>query len=776
MIDLETWLKKNNAFLAILGFYIRRRPWRFWIVFPILWWRILFLFKMIQETNYQRKVWHLILKVPLPLKTWEKLQPHSSDRDVLLQPQLVFGQVPEELLRLLVKPAIKVKGLAINLQGNLEGTATSWLVNRKSLSRDSLVISPHTYRAYGRKSLRNQSPFIFSGGRIYQNYASYLIKSCLSNLRDWIILGFAALVITVMGIMIGTNRFNLLMAQDVLNDTKLVLLNWFPVWLIFLLAWTLFDNVGWGMLGGSIIPLAIAIVNFFMFKYRNYPFSFSDIFLVSEASNMGKRYSYLLPGKHLFAIFAYLIFALLLAKLLKSVDNGKIRRIVLAVVFALTGSFALTHIYQNDSFYTSAKKITHGNIWSFPNRYATNGIYFSFLNTTNKGGLDKPQGYTKAKALASLRQYSYHNIPREKRVNFITIQLEAYNDFSKWSQIKIDPSVYADLNKIKQKGMSGSLTTTIFGGGTIDTERKMLTGYPSIETINHQTNSLVDYFNEQDYETLALHPGFGWFYNRQNVDLYLGFDKFLYKENYYDKNVDSSFVVPDKKVFPDLVKQFDQITNKGKKVFNQTVTYQNHGPYPTTFVGKPLVKWQKGYNKKDYAIINNYLAGVKATNQALLALVNRLEKSKEPVVLAFWGDHNPWGGDNNSTYKMLGINLNYRSSTGFHNYFDTPYVMWANSAAKKVMATDFTGTGPNISPMYILPTMFEYIGIKGNSYMQMLQKMKADLPVFGYEAYIYQDRLIRKLPSSLQKEVDQLQQVVYYLKTNPTKNQKKWSK
>lgn len=777
MIDLETWLKKSNAFMAILGFYLRRRPWRFWILIPILWWRLLLLVKYYTEPMYQEKVWDLILKKPLSVKTWKKMRPHYSSVFSFFKPEIVIGRIPEKLMAILVGPQIKVSGLPIDLDGKPIDKINSLNLTLAEISTHLyVIISPHFYRAYGRKLLNKRKSMIYSGDRLYHSYANYQVKSLLVNLRDIVILGFAALFITIIGIMIGTSRFNLLMTQDVISNTELLFFNWLPVWLLFLIAWTLLDNVGWAMILGSIIPLAIAIVNFFMFKYRNYPFSFSDIFLASEAKNMGTRYSYLLPYKQLLAIFIFIVFSLIIAKALKSVDNGKIRRIFFALIFGFTGIFTLNHVYQNDNFYTNIKKITRGNMWSFPNRYATNGIYFSFLNTTNKGGLDKPKGYNKAEALETLKKYSYENIPKDKRVNFITIQLEAYNDFSKWSNIQIDPSVYSDLNKIKEKGMSGNLTTTIFGGGTIDTERKMLTGYPSIETINHRMNSFVDYFNEQDYDTLALHPGYGWFYNRQNVDLYLGFNNFLYKENYYDKNVDGNFIVPDSKVFPDLLKHFEKVTEKGHKLFNQTVTYQNHGPYATTFTGKPLVKWQKGYNKQDYAIINNYLTGIKETNQALLKLVEKLDKSKEPVVLAFWGDHNPWGGSNNSTYKMLGINLNYRSSQGFHNYFDTPYVMWANSAAKKMMETDFNGIGPNISPMYILPTMFEHIGIKGSSYMQMLLKMKNDVQVFGYEAYIHQDKLLRKLPRSLQKEVNQLEKVVYYLKTNPVKSQEKWSK
>ncbi|MFK5283635.1 hypothetical protein ACI3PL_29080, partial [Lacticaseibacillus paracasei] len=81
-------------------------------------------------------------------------------------------------------------------------------------------------------------------------------------------------------------------------------------------------------------------------------------------------------------------------------------------------------------------------------------------------------------------------------------------------------------------GMAGQLTTTIFGGGTIDTERKVLTGFSDMSPINGMTNSFVHYFNEQNYITRFMHPGDAWFYNRQNIDRYLGFQKTLFRDNY----------------------------------------------------------------------------------------------------------------------------------------------------------------------------------------------------------------------------------------------------
>ncbi|WP_045628243.1 hypothetical protein, partial [Lacticaseibacillus paracasei] len=68
-------------------------------------------------------------------------------------------------------------------------------------------------------------------------------------------------------------------------------------------------------------------------------------------------------------------------------------------------------------------------------------------------------------------------------------QLEAFQDFSKWSDLEIDPSVYAGLHQVASEGMAGQLTTTIFGGGTVDTERKVLTGFSELSPINGMTNS-----------------------------------------------------------------------------------------------------------------------------------------------------------------------------------------------------------------------------------------------------------------------------------------------
>ncbi len=59
-----------------------------------------------------------------------------------------------------------------------------------------------------------------------------------------------------------------------------------------LIAYALFNRMMLAVFVGQIPAIIVAMVNYFMLQYRDYPFDFADISLASEASNMGARYSY----------------------------------------------------------------------------------------------------------------------------------------------------------------------------------------------------------------------------------------------------------------------------------------------------------------------------------------------------------------------------------------------------------------------------------------------------------------------------------------------------
>lgn len=770
--DLATLLNKTKPYAYLLWHLALRQlnlvPW----LFKALGLEILHAFDIVKTDQYEEKRWVFVKKLDYDKPRVNKfLSNLKLNKVVLLNPQdstlADFG--PEELFQKIVRK----QGFAVFTTYEQAELAKHYATTSKNN-----LVSPQIARILNKKKNRvaagtgaatTTNTSIYFKNKLYTSYNRFRIVDWLVWLRNMILLGFSALFASGLVLLISGKTYNFDMITDILLNKRLLFMNTFPIFVLMVLAYALFNSLQWSIIVGGAPFLIIAFVNYFMLKYRSFPFKWADIFLSKEAGNMGTRYSYMPPAKYLAVALSLIVLAVILSWIFKTNHTSIVRTIVLLV--ASVGSFAFLNkqYYQNNTYYTSVAEITRGNKWNETNRYMTNGFVYSFIHSVSESKLVAPDGYTEAKAKAALAKYPSKNIPKSKKVNFITIQLEAYNDFSKFKGIDIDPSAYAGLKQIQAESLSGELTTEIFGGGTVDTERKVLTGYKTMMKLNQNTSSFVRYFNDQDYTSLKLHPGYGWFYNRQNTSKYLGFDSFLYKENYYTKNVSKDSVIKDSLVFDDLYKQFNKITGSGKTLFNQTVTYQNHGPYDTTFTGTPLVTWKDGYNKSDYAIINNYLTGIKETNEALVKLLAKLKTSKEPVVLSFWGDHNPWGGANNSTYKMLGINLDQGTDEGFKNFYDTPYVMWANDAAKKELATQFSGKGPNISPMYVLPTMLKYLGVKGSSYNQYLQNLQETVPVFGLGKDLYEGGLTATLPAAVQKQVKEFEYVEYYEQTKVVK-------
>lgn len=120
----------------------------------------------------------------------------------------------------------------------------------------------------------------------------------------------------------------------------------------------------------------------------------------------------------------------------------------------------------------------------------------------------------------------------------------------------------------------------------MDTEWCFLTGYSQYEEFRNNVDSYVWYFDRQGYQTRGGHPGFGWFYNRQNVNRFLGFQEYWFTENHYGELVDpveaqwnSDLLLVDE-IVKDLRSCLD---GEGRPVFSFSVSYQNHGPYEWTY-------------------------------------------------------------------------------------------------------------------------------------------------------------------------------------------------
>ena len=553
-------------------------------------------------------------------------------------------------------------------------------------------------------------------------------------------------------------RFDLIMA--ILADPVLVFMNWLPVFLLMILCYGISGGCASSFFITAFVVWILSLINYFKLLFRDEPFRFSDILLIQEAQDMAGKYSIRLNYKHWTTLLLMIWGTLVLYSHSAKIKIDHYLRCCCIVGAALLALISWNTFYLKSAIYDTHVNREVMNRWSGTQMYQARGFVYPFIYSYTYAVEKEPENYDPIRAENLLKTYSYAAIPEEEKINIIGIMLESYNDFSKFDlEFPIDP--YQNFHELQKEGISGNLVTNIFAGGTVSTERSFLNGYQNHPGYQKKTNSFVHYFNEQGYYTEALHPSYGWFYNRRNINDYLGFANFYYIENYFGKIID------DKTLFPEIIKGYEANKKRNQPYFNFTVTYQNHGPYSEGNIADNQYLVRKtGVEDAEYHLLNNYLNGIYKTDQALKELFDYFREQSEPVVIVIFGDHNPLLGDGNSGYIQQGIDLNMGTVQGFKNYYETPYLIWGNEAAKSTLNTELVGQGEDFGPSYLMPKLFEALGWKGNEYMQYLFDEYEIMPVMNQAYYLMNGEWVKELNDEQKKIYDDYVNTEYYYSHN----------
>lgn len=419
------------------------------------------------------------------------------------------------------------------------------------------------------------------------------------------------------------------------------------------------------------------------------------------------------------------------------------------------------------TYNVTTKNITYINQWASTQVYQSKGFVYPFLYSVQSAFPSAPEGYSDGYAQELLSQYEDADIPADKQVSVISIMLEAYADFSDYGIDGLWEGVYENLHAMEAESYSGNLVVDVFAGGTVTSERSFLTGYTDLPTFRTDTNSYPWYFLNQGYSVMGIHPCYEWFYNRENVNEYLGYEDYWFVENYFYPITEWA-VGMDDVFFPALKTMWEENLETGKPLFTYNITYQGHGPYATD-----SYTWGDQYMTGDYSeestyIMNNYFGSIYDTSNYLVDLMDYFNQSDEPVVLVFFGDHKPWFGDGNSVYAEIGMDFDLSTEAGMYEYYSTPYVIWANDAAKAVTGNDFIGEGPDVSPAFLMNVVFAQIGWDGPAYLQATDAVMAQVPIINMPTGQYWENgtMTTTLSDDGQTLVDEYNVMQYYWSHN----------
>lgn len=553
-------------------------------------------------------------------------------------------------------------------------------------------------------------------------------KQIIKILVTVIIMVFLSAMIMTITFGFSSATLNMPMFKSYFQSSLLMMMNIIPIVLLMAFIYLISNSLWLGYSITALIFIVMGIVNKLKLTYRDDPFTFIDMKLFGESLQMSKTYDLSLSSRIMWIILGLVVIGILLKFFYQPKIQSKSIRINLLISLSILSLIIFKGFYFKSEIYNNVGDISLVNRWVESQRYQTKGIVYPFIYSIQDVKITPPEDFDPLKAEEDLNKYVYQDIPQGKKINIISIMLEAYNDFSEFDGIELNIDVYEEFHKLQEESIHGKLITNVFAAGTIDTERGFLTGYHKHPKYFSKTNSFPWYFKDQGYRTDFMHPIGGAFYNRRNINEYLGFDNFDNYDNKYKEIQENPLM--DMKFFDYIIEGFEESKKDNQPYFNFSVTYQNHGPYSNVKHSDTqyLVK-KDHYNDPDYNIINNYLNGINQTDKALKKLFDRFKDEEEPTMIVIFGDHNPWLGKDNSVYNMLDINLDLEDVEGFKNYYQTPYLIWGNDKAKEILGKDLVGKKESVSPNILMSQIFDYLDWEGNEYMQYIANMKNKITV-----------------------------------------------
>jgi len=610
-------------------------------------------------------------------------------------------------------------------------------------------------------------------------------KITLSLPHSFIFIALGILFI-LLGVTIVSPQFFKIFWHFAFENPILILINILPIIVLVTVLFFSFGNAVFSiMLSGVFFALA-AIANAEKMRLRQAPLYPYDVTLLTELVGIAKGFT---PNL-LFLYGAIMVIAILVIiaslVLFKTKPIDKKIRVFGTVTAILVAIFSNTLIYSSNSLYS--KFPVDGNPYFEINQYGSKGFIYSFCYKFNSMKVTEPEGYDKyaIQGMENLFVNNYDEYKDTKLPHIIMIMGEAYSDLS--VNKNLDFSGYTDpMENWKEitksnSSISGHIIVPNFGGGTSDTEFDVLTALPtryidnasnSYSLIGKNLDAIPWQLKNIGYDTLAIHPGYSWFYNRLNVFSYLGFDDFIHLENFQGSEKYSGGYIADKYATDCIIDTFEEhIKISDSPLFQFTVTIQNHGPYDDKYNDiENMFETDVKLTDNEKNLLNSYFMGIRDADKEIRRLTDYFETSSEPVVFVYFGDHLPGFSNGMEFFDILDYNINANGTTEeLLNVYKTPFVVWQNSASKELFSLENNAKAIDfenniiISSNFLGSSVLELSGINGLSpVLDFSNQLRKNVNIITAQKFLLPNgEYVSSLDEDLHAKTNTLRHIVYY--------------
>ena len=569
----------------------------------------------------------------------------------------------------------------------------------------------------------------------------------------------------------------------------LIVLNALPIGLLVVTFTCLFRNVFFGAALVNFGVCVLSIANRIKLEVRDEPVFPRDFALLKEVGSAMESYDIQYPMSTI-AVVLLTTLALVVLGLFIGCRPFPLARLRgwLGRLLGAAGSMGilvalLLTVYASNDLYNSFRV---SNAYYIPSVFNELGFPYCFCHQFTTYPIDRPAGFDKATAAS----WETGDQPGQgEDVHLIMVMNEAFSDLTDDPAFTYteenDPLPNLHALQSDPHAVSGHVVVPGFAGGTANTEFDVLTGMQtnalsasttsSFRVVNRDLDSVLRVFASDGYHTSFFHPGDDWFYNRENVYDWLGAEETVFVDEMENLTYKGRWVTDDY-MAGFIEEKFEEAVAQGELLCNYTTTIQNHMSYTADKYGEgyvyPPVETDAQLTDDVRTMLEVYIEGARDADAMLGRLVDYFSQTDEPVVLAFWGDHLPYLGDNQLAYTQLGSEVGLPEEERVNTLcsYETPYVIWANDAAAEALDWESAVEGLDLpetnrlSASFLGAALLELTGRGEESpWFAFLNQLRRELPVVQKKTYMTMDGTLTPLITSDQLNmIDQWRQWSYY--------------
>jgi phosphoglycerol transferase MdoB-like AlkP superfamily enzyme len=346
----------------------------------------------------------------------------------------------------------------------------------------------------------------------------------------------------------------------------------------------------------------------------------------------------------------------------------------------------ITVVYKPVSILAPLDKYTGSSVWDQRSNYLWHGatVYTLQEGTRYFALADVPPDQDKVQESAEnllSRVVKPTEAPKPFTPrNIHLVLLESFWDPNELKKAKYKPNPLSpEFRNLWKSADYSHAMPPVFGGYTANSEFEVLCGFPVVKDnvkferqLLNSVPCLPHILADKGYRTVASHPNVPVFWNRVNVYRNIGFQTYWSIKDFVQDDMNREFMA-DSTLYRQVTEKISGSLENKQPILDYIVTYFGHWNYP---LGANRPSKVKSASKVEE--VTSYANTVYYKSRELMGFIDAMRKRDPDSIIAVFGDHLPFLGENFGGYVDSGVLAAQRGDftpAMFRLYVSTPIII-----------------------------------------------------------------------------------------------------